>query len=70
MGETHTGFIAQEFETVLPGHVTDILCPEQYSDVKPELVGETIKSITPDLVPYLVKAIQELNVKIESLTRS
>lgn len=66
-GETHTGFIAQEFETVLPGHVTDILCPEQYSDVKPELAGETIKSITPDLAPYLVKAIQELKAEIDVL---
>ena len=56
------GFIAQEFETVFPKYVYT----KQY-----ELGGKLIedfKSIdTGHLVPYLVKAVQELKAEIETL---
>lgn len=66
-GKTKTGFIAQEFESVLPGHVSESSPTEEILKVKPELEGETIKGIDADLMPYLVKAIQELSAKVDSL---
>jgi len=66
VGKTKTGFIAQEFETVLAGHVnTQDFVPEEYKDVIPE--GEGIKGIDADLIPYLVKAIQEQQTIINDL---
>ena len=65
LGETRTGFIAQEFETVFPGHVADEIAEEKYLQYLPE--GQTtIKTLSMDLVPYLVKAIQELNAKVDA----
>jgi hypothetical protein len=65
VGKIKTGFIAQEFETVLPGHIVEQdTIPEEYKDVIPE--GEKLKGIDADLIPYLVKAIQELNAKVEA----
>jgi len=64
-GETRTGFIAQEFETVFPGHVTTEDAPEQYLQYLPEGTT-TIKTLTMDLIPYLVKAVQELSAKIDA----
>jgi Chaperone of endosialidase len=60
-----TGFIAQEFETVLPGHVHEITPGDEYKDYVEK--GEMIKAIDPDLVPYLVKAIQEQQTQIQAL---
>jgi len=61
-----TGFIAQEFEQVLPGHVQesepDVLFSE-YFDLE---AGEKMKSIDPDLIPYLVGAIKELKAIIDT----
>ena len=61
-----TGFIAQEFEQVLPGHVQeaepDVLF-SQYFDLE---AGEKMKSIDPDLIPYLVGAIKELKAIIDT----
>ena len=57
------GFVAQEFEQVFPSMV------EQHPDRDEEGndLGTTTKSIkTSVLVPILVKAIQELNVKVEA----
>jgi hypothetical protein len=66
IGKTKTGFIAQEFETVLAGHVnTQDFVPEEYKDVIPE--GEGLKGIDADLIPYLVKAIQEQQTIINDL---
>ena len=59
LGKIKTGFIAQEFEQVLPGHVIESPVSEEYKKFIPE-EGETIKSIDADLIPYLVKATQEL----------
>ena len=62
-----TGFVAQEFEQVLPGHVLEAVCPLEVAELKPELKEEKIKAIDADLIPYLVGAIKELSVKNEAL---
>jgi hypothetical protein len=66
LGKTKTGFIAQEFEQVLPGHVIESPVSEEHKEFIPE-EDETIKSIDADLIPYLVKAIQELSAKVTAL---
>ena len=66
LGKTKTGFIAQEFEQVLPGHVTESPVSKEHKEFIPEEDG-TIKSIDTDLIPYLVKAIQEQQAQIEEL---
>ena len=66
LGKTKTGFIAQEFEQVLPGHVIESPVGLEHKEFIPE-EGETIKSIDADLIPYLVKAIQELTAKVNAL---
>ena len=54
------GFIAQEFETVFP-HLID-----EWKDPAPE--GEApYKSVRQDLIPVLVKAIQELAARVQTL---
>ena len=54
------GFIAQEFETVFP-HLID-----EWKDPAPE--GEApYKSVRADLIPVLVKAIQELTARVQTL---
>jgi hypothetical protein len=65
LGEVQTGFIAQEFATVFPGHTMDTPAEDKYKQFLPE--GETnLKAIDPNLVPYLVKAIQELSAKVDA----
>ena len=61
--EHNAGFIAQEFQTVLPDQVKLVKArPEEA-----ELVGEDeIYSIQQNLVPYLVKAIQELKTIVDA----
>lgn len=54
------GFIAQEFEQVFP----DLI--DEWKDPAPE-GEEPYKSVRQDLIPVLVKAIQELNAKVETL---
>jgi hypothetical protein len=54
------GFIAQEFETVFP----DLI--DEWKDAAPE--GEApYKSVRQDLIPVLVKAIQELTARVQTL---
>lgn len=65
LGVTKTGFIAQEFEQVFAGHVSEKEPTEEYAQYFKE--GEMMKSIDADLIPYLVKAIQELNQKVTAL---
>jgi hypothetical protein len=55
------GFIAQEFEEVFP----DLI--DEWKDPAPE-GEEPYKSVRQDLIPVLVKAIQEQQTLIESLT--
>lgn len=64
-GETKTGFIAQEFEQVFPGHVSETKPMAEFAQFFEE--GEMIKTIDADLIPYLVKSIQELKQEIEIL---
>jgi len=63
---TRTGFIAQEFEQVLPGHTFEM---EPMADADKTLLGEGVKAkgIEADLVPYLVKAIQELKAELDTV---
>jgi len=54
------GFIAQEFETVFPNLI------DEWKDPAPE--GEApYKSVRQDLIPVLVKAIQELAAEVNAL---
>ena len=57
-GENVAGFIAQEVETVLPDLIDNFKHTE-LSDAKGLKMG--------DMIPTLVKAIQELNAKVETL---
>jgi hypothetical protein len=63
---TRTGFIAQEFEQVLPGHTFEM---DPMCDADKALLGEGVKAkgIEADLVPYLVKAIQELKAELDTV---
>jgi hypothetical protein len=65
LGITKTGFIAQEFEQIFPNHVTEIEPNGEYAEYFEK--GEKIKSIDADLIPYLVKAIQEQQAQINEL---
>ena len=65
LGQTKTGFVAQEFEQIFPGHVSEGLPNEDYKEYFKE--GEMMKSIDADLIPYLVKAIQELKAENDTL---
>lgn len=60
-----TGFIAQEVETILPGHVLHMEVPEKYDGLIPE--GEDLKGLSPEFLPYLVGAIKELKDKNDAL---
>jgi len=53
------GWIAQEFETVFPDMI------EEWKDTPPE-GEEPYKAVNANLIPTLVKAIQELNDKVEA----
>lgn len=53
------GFIAQEFEQVLPDMV------EEWKDPAPE-GEEPYKAVNANLIPTLVKAIQELSAKVDA----
>jgi hypothetical protein len=58
------GFIAQEYQTVLPDQVKK----HAANSFEKELVGEDeIFGINANLMPYLVKAIQELKAEIDAL---
>jgi hypothetical protein len=65
LGKVRTGFIAQDFEEVFPGHVGELDVPDQYKQYLAE--GAKIKTIDPDLIPYIVAAIQELSAKNDAL---
>lgn len=66
---TRTGFIAQEFEQVLPGHVVshEPMIEEDRALVVDENGIALAKAIDADLIPYLVKALQELADKNDAL---
>lgn len=77
---TRIGFIAQEVEEVLPEAVRDVPVPYDPEGVfkktvdgeevviRKEDFGETIKTIQSEqIIPVLVKAIQELSARVEAL---
>jgi hypothetical protein len=66
LGKVQTGFVAQEFATVFPGHTVDTPADDRYKKFLPE--GEAnLKAIDLNLTAYLVKAIQELSAKVTAL---
>jgi Chaperone of endosialidase len=67
IGKIITGFIAQEFEQVFPGHVQESPAPMQFQEYVDEQ-NPNLKSIDPNIVPYLVAAMQEQQAIIKSLT--
>jgi len=57
-------FIAQEYQKVLPNQVSE----HAASLAEKEITGvDTLLGLTPNLIPYLVAAIQELNAKVTAL---
>jgi len=66
ISKQHTaGFIAQEYEAVLPDQITENV--DIGDELKALTNGEPVKVIEQNLVPYLVKAIQELEARIKQL---
>jgi hypothetical protein len=65
ISKQHTeGFIAQEYEQVLPNQITQ---EDATSDELKALTNnEPVKGIQQNLVPYLVKAIQELKTIVDA----
>jgi hypothetical protein len=69
ISKQHTaGFIAQEYEAVLPDQITENV--DIGDELKALTNGEPVKVIEQNLVPYLVKAIQELEARIKQLERN
>jgi hypothetical protein len=64
-GKIKTNFIAQEFETVFPGHVSETSPGMEFRSMFP--AGEKIKSIDADIIPYLVAAIKEQRTIISAM---
>ena len=60
-----TGFIAQEYQNILPKQITH----HSATGIEIDLVGEgnKVMGIQQNLVPYIVKAIQEQHTKIVAL---
>jgi hypothetical protein len=58
------GYIAQDYEKIFPEHC-GTYAPNKFE--REELGLEEVKSICPDFIPHLVKAIQEQQEKIVSL---
>jgi hypothetical protein len=63
-GKHDIGFIAQEFEQVFP----DQIIHHDPNEIEKQWVGEDkVKAVQQNLVPFLVKAIQELTARIAVL---
>jgi len=62
-GKHEIGFIAQEFEQVFP----DQIIHHDPNEIEKQWVGEDkVKAVQQNLVPFLVKAIQELSIAIDA----
>ena len=66
LGNVKAGFIAQEFSEVFPNLVHDQNITEEFLPFVSKN-KKTIKAISPELMPYLVGAIKELNLKVAQL---
>jgi len=65
IGKTRSGFIAQEFETIFPGHVVETEADDRYKEFLPE--GQTkLKGLDLNMIPYLVGAIKELKAIVDT----
>mgnify|MGYP003347933580 CR=1 FL=1 len=60
-----SGFIAQEYQQVLPDQVTSE--PPCSDEISVMTGGEPLLGIQQNLTPYLVKAIQELKSELDSV---
>ena len=65
-GKHEVGFLAQEYEKVLPGQIVT----HEPNEAEKEGVGDDkVLGIQRNLDPYLVKAIQELSAQVEELKK-
>ena len=64
-GKHDISFLAQEYEKVLPNQVSETFDIDD--EIKALTNGEPLKQLNQNLIPYLVKAIQELNAKVIAL---
>ena len=64
--KNETSFIAQEYEQILPDHVTEEKATEKELDY---CLDGKIKRLNPNLIPYLVDAIQTLTARLKLLER-
>ena len=65
-GKHDKGFLAQEYELVLPDQITNE--DNGTADVKALTNGDSVKGIQRNLDPYFVSAIKTLTAKVEQLT--
>lgn len=63
------GFIAQEYQKVLPEQVKPVDTNSFTDEMRYIDVGDKLLTITPNIVPYLVRAVQELQSQISSLNQ-
>lgn len=66
----HHGFIAQDVQSVLPELVTKAIHPAKYDPISKAKMSEQVEFLSVnyiELIPYLVKAIQEQQLQIEAL---
>jgi hypothetical protein len=59
------GFVAQEFQNIFPEQVS--VSPLRHDEEKNLVSGEEAFSITQDILPWIVKSIQELHTQIQDL---
>jgi hypothetical protein len=62
-GQHDVGFVAQDYEQVLPLQTTEQDASGEYAELTG---GDKVKGIQQNLVPYLVKAIQELKAEFDA----
>lgn len=66
----HHGFIAQDVQSVLPELVIKAIQPAKYDPISKAKLSEQVEFLSVnyiELIPYLVKAIQEQQMQIEAL---
>lgn len=64
-GKHDVAFLAQEYEKVLPEQVSETT--DITDEIKALTNGEPLKQLQQNLVPYLVKAVQELSAQVAQL---
>jgi Chaperone of endosialidase len=66
----HHGFIAQDIQSILPELVSKAIHPAKYDPISKAKTSEQVEFLSVnyiELIPYLVKAIQEQQIQIEAL---